>query len=83
MKKTVLSAWRGLGYYRRAINLHKGAQYLVQKHGSKLPKDESALMQIPGVGEYTAAALTAIGHNRPALPLDCQSQASTRPLFGH
>ena len=69
-EEAVLSAWRGLGYYRRAINLHKGAQYLVQNHQGQLPTDESALMSIPGIGEYTAAALMAIGRNRPALPLD-------------
>ena len=69
-EEDVLSAWRGLGYYRRAVNLHKGARYLVEHHQGRLPESESALMNIPGIGEYTAAALTAIGRNRPALPLD-------------
>ena len=66
----ILSAWRGLGYYRRAKNLHRGARHLMLHHGGRFPLDESALKTIPGIGEYTAAALTGIGRNRPALPLD-------------
>ena len=69
-EKELLSAWRGLGYYRRAVNLHKGARHLTAHHGGTLPRKESALLAVPGIGEYTAAALTGIGRNRPALPLD-------------
>ena len=69
-EKAILSAWRGLGHYRRAANLHRGAQFIVKNHGGRFPGEESALKTIPGIGEYTAAALFAIGRNRPALPLD-------------
>ena len=69
-EEEVLSAWRGLGYYRRAVNLHKGARYLLSEYKGNFPREESALKNIPGIGEYTAAALTGIGRNRPALPLD-------------
>ena len=69
-EQDILSAWRGLGYYRRAANLHRGARYLVSQHNGTFPRQESALLNVPGIGEYTAAALTGIGRNRPALPLD-------------
>ena len=69
-EKEILSAWKGLGYYRRAINLHKGAKFILQNHEGKFPLEESELKSIPGIGEYTSAALVGIGQNQPALPLD-------------
>ena len=69
-EKEILSAWRGLGYYRRAANLYKGAQFIIQNHRGRFPHDESAIKDIPGIGEYTSAALIGIGRNRRSLPLD-------------
>ena len=65
----VLKAWEGLGYYARARNLHKGAQYVVRERDGKLPGDVKSLRQIPGIGRYTAGAIASIafGQDEPAL----------------
>ncbi len=66
----VLHAWQGLGYYARARNLHRAAQVVVELHGGRLPRDAAALRALPGVGEYTAAAIGAIAFNQPASAVD-------------
>ncbi len=58
----VRAAWSGLGYYRRARNLQAAARVLVRDHRGALPADFDALRALPGVGEYTAAALGSIVH---------------------
>src|SRR5262249_10343457 len=55
----VVRAWRGLGYNRRAVNLHACAGAVVERHGGRLPADLPALRALPGVGPYTARALLA------------------------
>ena len=67
---SVLTAWAGLGYYARARNLHACAQRVVDRHDGVFPEDEDALRDLPGVGEYTAAAIAAIAFDRPAMPVD-------------
>lgn len=59
-QQDVLDAWEGLGYYARARNLHKAAQIVVQQHGGQLPRDPTALRQLPGIGPYTAGALASL-----------------------
>ncbi|KZD03345.1 A/G-specific adenine glycosylase [Oceanibaculum pacificum] len=66
----VLHAWQGLGYYARARNLHKCAQAVVARHGGVFPDTEDALLDLPGIGSYTAAAIAAIAFDRPATPVD-------------
>lgn len=56
----VLHAWQGLGYYSRARRLLEGARYLVREHGQELPRTLSAWLNVPGVGRYTAGAVTSI-----------------------
>jgi A/G-specific adenine glycosylase len=56
----VLSAWRGLGYYSRARNLHRAAQVLVEQHAGALPASFEALRTLPGFGRYTAGAVASI-----------------------
>ena len=60
----VLGAWSGLGYYRRARLLHRGARYVADELQGHIPKDAPALRQIPGVGRYTAGAIASIAFNR-------------------
>lgn len=55
----VLASWSGLGYYRRARNLHRCAQLVVQRHGGAFPRSAAALAALPGIGESTAAAIAA------------------------
>jgi A/G-specific adenine glycosylase len=55
----VLRAWQGLGYNRRARNLHRAARTVVDEHGGRLPSDLPGLLALPGVGAYTARAVLA------------------------
>jgi A/G-specific adenine glycosylase len=68
-QQDVLAAWEGLGYYSRARNLHRAAQFLVDHFGGKLPADIRQLRKLPGVGRYTAGAIASIafGLDQPAL----------------
>jgi len=65
----VLKAWEGLGYYRRAHNLHRAARAVVDRHHDELPSEAGALRRLPGIGPYTAAAIASIafGLDEPAL----------------
>jgi A/G-specific adenine glycosylase len=66
----VMSAWAGLGYYSRARNLHACAREVVERHAGKLPPNEAALRELPGIGPYTAAAIAAIAFDKRAAPVD-------------
>ncbi|WP_370524205.1 A/G-specific adenine glycosylase [Cellulomonas sp. APG4] len=66
----VLRAWDTLGYPRRALRLVACARALVDQHGGELPDDEAALLALPGIGPYTAAAVVAFAHGRRAVVLD-------------
>jgi A/G-specific adenine glycosylase len=66
----VLKMWEGLGYYQRARRLHSLAQYLVTEKIEELPKDRDELMNYPGLGPYTSAAVASIAFNQVALPID-------------
>ena len=66
----VLTAWAGLGYYARARNLHKCAKVVAADFGGVFPADEAALLGLPGIGPYTAAAITSIAFNKPAVAVD-------------
>jgi A/G-specific adenine glycosylase len=66
----VLKAWAGLGYYARARNLHACARAVVERHGGEFPASEAELRALPGIGDYTAAAIAAIAFDVPATPVD-------------
>ncbi|MEM7739514.1 MAG: A/G-specific adenine glycosylase [Pseudomonadota bacterium] len=66
----VTDAWAGLGYYRRARALHACAQAVVGEHQGAFPEGEAALKTLPGIGDYTGAAITAIAHGEPAVVVD-------------
>jgi A/G-specific adenine glycosylase len=66
----VLKAWAGLGYYARARNLHACARAVVERRGGKFPASVAELRALPGIGEYTAAAIAAIAYDLPATPVD-------------
>ena len=65
----VNALWAGLGYYRRAQYLHRGAQYIVERCNGKFPQDIAALQKITGIGAYTAGAIAsfAFGQDEPAI----------------
>lgn len=66
----VLKLWEGLGYYRRARNLHKGAQQVVAEHGGAIPRDVKELLKISGIGEYTAGAIASIAYDQAVPAVD-------------
>jgi A/G-specific adenine glycosylase len=69
-EEDVLALWSGLGYYRRARMLHRGAQFVDREFGGKLPRSEVKLRTLPGVGEYTAAAIASIAFGESVAVLD-------------
>ena len=69
-EEAVLKAWEGLGYYRRARNVHAAATILANRHGGSIPCDIDAVRALPGVGEYTAAAVLSIAYNEPYAAVD-------------
>ena len=77
----VLHAWQGLGYYARARNLHRAAGEIVRRHGGILPRDEAALRDLPGIGDYTVAALRAIAFDQPANVVDGNVERVIARLF--
>jgi len=66
----VLQLWQGLGYYARARNLHACARAVVARHGGVFPGHPEALRALPGIGDYTAAAITAIAFDRREAAID-------------
>lgn len=66
----VMSEWAGLGYYSRARNLIKCARIVAWERGGKFPSDQSELLLLPGIGPYTAAAISSIAFDRRATVVD-------------
>jgi A/G-specific adenine glycosylase len=66
----VLAAWAGLGYYARARNLHACAREVVARFGGSFPETEAELRTLPGIGDYTAAAIASIAFGARATPID-------------
>ncbi len=66
----VLKAWEGLGYYARARNLHRAAQTVMADHDGRLPTTAGELKRLPGIGDYTAAAVSSICFHEPVPVVD-------------
>ena len=66
----VLKVWEGLGYYARARNLHKAAQLIIKNFNGEIPKDYISFRSLPGVGDYSAAAVMSIAFNQPYAAVD-------------
>ena len=60
----ILKSWQGLGFYRRAKNLHATSKIICQKHKGKIPSNYNELIELPGVGDYTAKAILAIAFDK-------------------
>ncbi len=67
---SVLAAWAGLGYYRRARHLREAARIVVREHAGRVPDDPEAFGGLPGVGRYTTGAVLSIAFDRPLPALD-------------
>ena len=77
----VLAAWSGLGYYRRARLLHRCAKDLVETHGGRFPQNSEALLDLPGIGRYTAAALASIAFAEAVAVVDGNVERVLRRLI--
>lgn len=73
--KDVLTMWQGLGYNRRAQNLHKSAQIITSDHNGRLPETREALQTLPGIGLNTAAALCVYAYNQPCVYIETNIRA--------
>jgi len=80
-EKTVLKLWEGLGYYTRAKNLHKTSKILIKKYKSKIPEDFAKLIELPGIGDYTANILLALVYNQPRIAIDANVKRVLLRLF--
>lgn len=69
-EERLLKLWEGLGYYNRARNLKKAAELMVEKYGGELPADFDLLLELPGIGPYTAGAIASIAYNIKAPAVD-------------
>ena len=94
----VLKLWEGLGYYRRARQLHAAAQQVVEQHGGKFPTDFESVLELPGIGRYTAGAILSISLDQQlpilegntirlfarllAMPDDPRTTANQKVLWG-
>ncbi|MES2096094.1 MAG: A/G-specific adenine glycosylase [Pseudomonadota bacterium] len=77
----VMAAWAGLGYYARARNLVACAKVVVADHGGHFPQTETALRALPGIGDYTAAAIAAIAFDQQATVVDGNVERVVARLF--
>ena len=77
----VMAAWAGLGYYARARNLVACAKVVVAEHGGQFPRAENNLRKLPGIGDYTAAAVAAIAFGESATVIDSNVARVVARLF--
>ena len=69
-EEKLLKLWEGLGYYNRARNLRKAAKIIVEKYHGEMPKQYEELLKLPGIGEYTAGAISSIAFDEPVPAVD-------------
>ncbi len=79
----LLKLWEGLGYYARAKNLKKTAQILINKHNGVLPQDYKELIQLPGIGPYSAGAILSLGYDLAYPVVDGNVARVLCRLFGY
>lgn len=80
--KAVRESWDGLGYYRRAANLHRLAKSVMREHDGRLPDDPARLVELPGIGPYTAGAIAAFAYEKPAAAVDTNVARVLTRYFG-
>ena len=77
----VRESWAGLGYYRRADNLHRLARAVVERHDGRVPDDPETLRGLPGVGRYTAGAVASFAYERATPAVDTNVARVLRRVF--
>lgn len=81
-ESSVLAAWSGLGYYRRARMLHAAARAVMKEHGGMFPGTSAGLRTLPGIGRYTAAAIASIAFGEPVAVVDGNVERVVSRLSG-
>lgn len=79
---SVLAAWSGLGYYRRARMLHAAAKVIVREHEGNFPETAEGLRTLPGIGRYTSAAIASIAFDEPVAVVDGNVERVVQRLAG-
>jgi len=79
---SVLAAWSGLGYYRRARMLHAAAKVVVREHGGIFPTTTERLRTLPGIGRYTSAAIASIAFGEPVAVVDGNVERVLQRVMG-
>ncbi len=67
---SLLKLWEGLGYYNRVKNMQKAANQIMDKYQGEMPQEYEQLLELPGIGSYTAGAIASIAYNKPAVAVD-------------
>ena len=80
-EKQILEFWSGLGYYSRARNLLKSAKIINTNYNNIIPKTYDELIQLPGIGDYTAKAILGIAYNKKVMPTDANIERILVRLF--
>jgi A/G-specific adenine glycosylase len=80
-EQEILKYWEGLGYYARARNLHKAARIIIKDHQTRVPDSYDALLALPGIGPYTAAAIASIAYNLDIAVVDANVERVLSRLF--
>jgi len=80
---SVLAAWSGLGYYRRARMMHAAAKVVVKEYGGQFPGSSHELQKLPGIGRYTAAAIGSIAFEQPVAVVDGNVERVLQKLSGN
>jgi len=78
----VLKLWEGLGYYTRVRHAHAAAQVIMRRHGGRFPRNFDDILALPGIGRYTAGAISSIAFNQPAPILDGNVIRVISRIFG-
>jgi A/G-specific adenine glycosylase len=81
-EREVLGLWEGLGYYRRARQMHAAARLLVDDHDAVFPRELEQVQQLPGIGRYTAGAIVSIAFDKPAPILEANTVRLFSRLIG-
>lgn len=82
-EQDILSAWEGLGYYRRVRNLQKAARAICELHGGAFPKEHAEIINLPGIGKYTAGAVSSFAYNDPQPLVDANVARLFARLFDY
>lgn len=81
-EQSVLNDWQGLGYYSRARNLHFSAKYIANELGGEFPSDFKSILNLKGVGQYTASAIASFAYNLPHAVVDGNVYRVLSRIFG-